>query len=187
MGKIGIGGHRTLAALAASAALLALAACGGGHSPMSGMGPGAGADHTGSDAPAVSVSGAYIPRPASPDVAAVYLTLDNTGSGPVHLLSATSPVASRVTPMRDVVAHGASSMQRLAHLEVPAGARVRLQPSGAHLMLEHLNRTLHVGDKVLLHLRFTGGGVVSVSVPVTPLMSGPPDPSASPSASTSRM
>lgn len=77
-------GARAATASAALAFALALGACGGG----SGDG-GAGGD----GGPELTVTGAYIPEPATEDMAGGFLTVENAGDTDDTLLSATSDIA----------------------------------------------------------------------------------------------
>ena len=57
-------------------------------------------------------------------------------------------------------------MEELDRLEIPAGARVTLEPGGLHLMLLQVSEPLAIGATFDLELDFTEAGEVSVSVPV---------------------
>jgi copper(I)-binding protein len=109
----------------------------------------------------------FLPNPASPSVAAIYLTVKNTGSHPDALISASSPISSDSMLMREN-AHG-SSMGLLAELRIPAHGQASLKPGRDHLMLEQPKVTFKVGRTVLVTLRFERSGSVTLKVPVVPL------------------
>ena len=163
---------RALILLLGMAALLA--ACSSGREGDLAAGPSSGAN---AGAGALTLSGGRVPFPASPDVGVAYFTLTNAGSSDDHLVSASSPSARSVMPMKDVTSHGSSTMVAVPSLTVPAHGETRLEPGGLHLMLQHLTRHLEVGDQVTLRLRFAHAGLIRVALPVTPLVGGSDDPS----------
>jgi hypothetical protein len=107
----------------------------------------------------------FLPDPASPSVAAIYLTVKNTGSKVDSLVSATSPAAPDVMLMTES-AHG---MGMLKELRIPAYGQASLVPGHDHVMLELPTVTFKVGETVLVTLRFEWAGSVTVRVPVVPL------------------
>jgi periplasmic copper chaperone A len=164
---------RLLVLVAATTALL-LGACGsnGPSSARSGSDQGVTA-RVGS----ITLSQARVPQPASPDVAVAYFTLANSGDQPDQLVSASSSVAGTAELMRDVTHGGASTMELVSNVTVPAHSQTQLRPGATHLMLEHLTRNLRVGDHVVLRLRFQHNGMLTVTVPVTSLTTGLMQPS----------
>ena len=109
----------------------------------------------------------FLPDPASPSVAAIYLTVKNTGSRPDALISASSPISADSMLMKEN-GHG-SSMAMLAQLRIPAHGQASLKPGGDHLMLEQPKMKFRVGRTVLVTLRFERAGSVTLKVPVVPL------------------
>jgi copper(I)-binding protein len=109
----------------------------------------------------------FLPNPASPSVAAIYLTVKNTGPHPDALISASSPVSADSMLMKEN-AHG-SSMGMLAELRIPAHGQATLKPGHDHLMLEQPTVKFKVGRMVLVTLRFERSGSVTLKVPVVPL------------------
>ena len=57
--------------------------------------------------------------------------------------------------------------RRVDRLAVPARGELKLAPRGHHLMLMGLKRPLKAGDTITVHLRFEGGAILDVPVPVT--------------------
>jgi copper(I)-binding protein len=120
----------------------------------------------------IEISGAYLPQPASADVAAVYFTVTDTGDQPDVLLSATSSPASQASLMRESTSDGAESMTALSGgLPIPAHGQVTLAAGGDHLMLTDPATPLKQGDTVVLALSFAHAGTVTLRVPVTSLLS----------------
>jgi hypothetical protein len=111
----------------------------------------------------------FLPDPASPSVAALYLTVKNTGSRADALVAATSPAAPDVMLMTEN-AHGSfGSMGMLRELRIPAHGQASLVPGHDHVMLEQPTVTFKVGQTVLVTLRFKWAGSVTIRVPVVPL------------------
>ncbi|MGH3415399.1 MAG: copper chaperone PCu(A)C [Actinocrinis sp.] len=171
-----------LAACACAIALSAATAC----SSASTSSPGAAADgHSAAaaspsptplrgsaSAGPIQITGAYLPQPASPDVAAVYFTVADTAEQSDVLVSASSTPAAQAMLMRESAVNGAESMTALAGgLPIPARGRVTLAPGGYHLMLTDPAVPLKQGGSVMITLRFRNAGTVTVKVPVTSLLS----------------
>jgi copper(I)-binding protein len=114
----------------------------------------------------LAVSGAYVPAPASPDVAAAYFTVHNRGDTPDALVAVSTALTPDASLHHYVRSDGAEQMAPLARLAVPPHGRAVLQPGGNHLMLMHPNRQLRQGDRVTLTLHFAHAGTLALSVPV---------------------
>lgn len=118
-----------------------------------------------SAAPRLRVVGAYVPQPASPDVAAAYFTVVNSGSAPDALTGVTSNVSSDAMLHRST----AMTMDMVSAAAVPAHGRLTLSPGGYHVMLEHPTRSLVSGDRITLTLHFRIGPAITLQVPVEPI------------------
>jgi len=132
----------------------------------------------------LKITNAYIPQPASPEVAAAYFTVTDRGSQGDVLLSATSVPASQASLMQESeTGANAGTMTGLTGgLAIPAEGAVVLGPGGYHLMLTDPATRLNAGGSVALTLRFAKAGTVTIKVPVTSLLSDAltsPTPSAS--------
>ncbi len=121
---------------------------------------------TGTNVGDLTVYDAYIRQPASPDVAAVYLTVRNDGSTPDRLSSAYCGAATTTTVHSDPAAMQPGQEAQSTPLAVPAKQVVSLTPAKGHIMLDRLTGTLKAGDTVSLLLRFDKAGQVLVDVPV---------------------
>lgn len=95
-----------------------------------------------------------------------YAVIRNKGSKPARLLSATSPEFERIEIHRHVMEGGASSMERMESLEIPAGGEIMLAPGGYHLMLIGPRGGVSAGDMLPLTLVFEDHGAVSVDAHV---------------------
>jgi periplasmic copper chaperone A len=113
----------------------------------------------------MQVTGAFVPLPPSPSVAAAYLELHNLTGRPDTLMSISTSVASSAMAMSE----GASSMQMLGPVTIPAHGTVSFVPGHDHVMLQGLTRKLAIGQDVDVRLRFRHAGTLSIEIPVVPL------------------
>jgi periplasmic copper chaperone A len=114
----------------------------------------------------LTVVDAFLPDPPSPDVAAIYLTVKNSGRRPDMLIGASSAAAAGAMLMTENP-NGTMGLLRL--LRIPAHGQASLVPGRDHLMLESPYHTLSVGEMVVVTLRFYRAGRLTMSVPVVPL------------------
>jgi copper(I)-binding protein len=121
---------------------------------------------TGTTVGDLTVYDAYIRQPASPDVAAAYLTVRNDGDTPDRLSSAYCGAATTTTVHSDSAAMQPGQEAPATPLAVPAKQVASLTPAKGHIMLDKLTGTLKAGDTVSLLLRFDKAGQVLVDVPV---------------------
>ena len=117
----------------------------------------------------ISIRGSYIPQPASPDVAAAYLTIVNSGSSSDTVTRVTTSVTNDVMAMSEADSGGVGTMTDLSSVTIPAHGSITLSPGHAHLMLEQPDQTLVNGDQVRMTITFAKAGTVSLTVPVVPL------------------
>lgn len=108
----------------------------------------------------------FLPEPASPSVAAVYLTVRDTGATPDQLISISTPTARTSLLMAE---DPDGSMSPLADLAIPARGEVSLAPGHNHLMLENPTFAFKIGQEVTATLTFARAGSVTIDVPVVPL------------------
>jgi hypothetical protein len=142
-----------------AALLLVIAGCTGGAAGS----PAAG----GADGP--TISGAWVRPPIGPDrPAGGYLTIAG-GAEPDALVGAASPIATSVEIHETVAdASGMAAMHPVHGIDVPAGATVRLEPGGYHLMLMGITDTLVPGETVELTLTFESAGPVTIQAEIRP-------------------
>jgi copper(I)-binding protein len=153
--------------------------------------PAAAARRTNSPAPSlghavsghIQVTGAYIPQPASRDVAVAYFTLTDTGASGDVLLSASTDPASQPMVMRESGSgmNADTMLPVTGGLPVPAHGSVTLAPGGYHLMLSDPTVKLSAGAQVIVTLRLRDAGLITVQVPVTSLNSDAQTTAATPS------
>ncbi|MDT8435806.1 MAG: copper chaperone PCu(A)C [Gemmatimonadota bacterium] len=108
--------------------------------------------------------------PDAPSNGAVYFTAANHGGQADRLVAARYAGADRTMIHETFVdERGVAGMRHLDAVEVPAGAEVRFEPGGRHLMLMGLAASLAPGDTIEVTLEFERSGELRVRVPVRPL------------------
>jgi len=115
----------------------------------------------------LTVVDAFLPQPPSPAVAAIYLTVRNSGSHSDALVAVSSSAAAAGSMLMTENPNG--TMGLLRELRVPAHGQASLLPGRDHLMLEQPRGSLAVGQHVTVTLRFQRAGDLTISVPVVPL------------------
>jgi copper(I)-binding protein len=115
----------------------------------------------------ITVSQAWArPTPPAATVAAVYFSISNSGSQADRLEAVSSPIATKVELHESRNVQGVIEMREVTALECPAGATLRSEPGGLHVMLTGLNRPLTAGSAFSLALRFRDAGVLTLQVAV---------------------
>lgn len=100
-------------------------------------------------------------------VGAVYLSI--VSPTPDRLVSASTPVASKVDLMTMEGGSGMMKMSYLRSIDVPANTPVTLTPDGLHIWLAGLKQPLKAGESFLLALTFEKAGQREVTVSILPL------------------
>jgi copper(I)-binding protein len=113
-----------------------------------------------------ATSGSMHGQPGGAGNGAVYVLIENRGSEPDTLLSATSDAAATVELHETRQEGGVMRMRPLPKMDIPAGARLEMKPGGHHIMLLGLTRDLHPGDTVTVRLRFEKAGQQVIEAPV---------------------
>lgn len=105
--------------------------------------------------------------PAGAKVGGGYLVIENEGTAPDRLISATSEVSDRVEIHEMSVKDGIMTMRMLPDgVEVPAKGKVALAPGGYHLMMMDLKKPLVQGERFKGTLTFAKAGTVNVEFAV---------------------
>ena len=149
----------TAAAAASVLGLASLAAC--GTSSSSGDGTAA----------RISVTHAYIPLPASPDMAVAYFDLSNRGGSADRLVGVSSPSVQSAELNQSTT----TSMHSIDGVDVPAHGEAQLARGGTHVMLMGLSPAPKVGQTIELKLSFQHTGTITVEATVQPLTYQPPE------------
>ena len=110
--------------------------------------------------------------PPGATTAVGYMLLTNTSGEERKLLKIVSPVCDMVTVHRSSVdSQGVSRMWPVGSLKIDAGASVRFEPNGLHLMFTGIKAPFQAGTKVPLVLRFEGDDQdITVQLEVRPLV-----------------
>ncbi|MBV8497220.1 MAG: copper chaperone PCu(A)C [Gammaproteobacteria bacterium] len=119
----------------------------------------------------LAVQDAWVRAVPGAEVAAVYLTLRNSGAQPLVIVAVRSPRASDAMIHESAVTAGRATMRPRERLVVPPGETVRLAPGGLHIML-HLTGALTPGETVPVTLELAGGASVTVTAQVRALGAG---------------
>jgi copper(I)-binding protein len=105
--------------------------------------------------------------PGGAKVAAGYLTIENDGSEPDRLVSATAEIAGHTGIHQMSMKDGVMEMRELKDgLPVPADASVKLEPNSYHLMFTDLKEPLKEGEEFSGTLTFEKAGTVDVTFEV---------------------
>jgi copper(I)-binding protein len=135
------------------ALMLVVVACGSGSSSVAPSAP--------------AIDGAWVRPPMGADLpAAGYMTITG-GTTDDALVAAGSPVAGEVQ-IHETMAGGSgmTGMRPVEQIPVSAGATVKLEPGGYHLMLMDLTEVPAVGSTVQITLTFETAGDIVVQAEV---------------------
>lgn len=111
--------------------------------------------------------------PAGAEVAAGYLTITNKGLSADRLVSFSTEISGQPEVHEMSNEGGVMKMRPLKNgLAIPAGATVKLQPAGYHLMLMKLKNPLVAGQRYKATLVFEKAGPVEVEFEVRAMGAG---------------
>jgi copper(I)-binding protein len=112
--------------------------------------------------------------PKGSSVAAGYMKIKNSGSGPDRLISGSSDVASKFEVHEMKMENGVAKMQPVKDgLEIKPGETVELKPGSFHVMFVGLKKPLSAGEHFKATLVFEKAGTVSVDYDVLAMGSEP--------------
>jgi copper(I)-binding protein len=103
---------------------------------------------------------------STPDRAAVYFTVENTGDQAVRIVGASSDVAGTVQVHETTMVDGTASMQEVDGVDVPAGGGVTFEPGGYHVMMMDIPEPLEVGSAIDVTLTFADGFETLISAEI---------------------
>lgn len=162
---------RTLITTAlASAALLALAACGNPSTAdtASAADPAAASASTSdADHGPIVVHDAWV-KAAESGMSAAFGTLENTSDEAVTVVSASTEASSDVQLHETVTGSGGEStmQEKDGGFTIPAGESLELAPGGNHIMLMGLAQPLEAGAEVPFTLTFSDDSTLDFTAPV---------------------
>lgn len=114
------------------------------------------------------ISDGYVAAPMVDHLTMAYFTMENIGTEPDALVSASSDVAARIEFLSQVLDGPLGRRSPVERIVVAPGHAVTLEPGGFHLILEDLRVPLAPGDSVTLRLQFERAGRTQVRLPVLP-------------------
>ena len=110
----------------------------------------------------LGVEDAWVRLPAvSSRPGAAYFTVKG-GSEATSLLGVSSPAAVRTELHEMKHENGMMTMSPLKDVAIPAGATVKFEPGGKHVMLYDISPEVHAGGKIPLRLAFANGKTIEV-------------------------
>ncbi|MGW0736312.1 copper chaperone PCu(A)C [Streptomyces sp. NPDC002851] len=142
----------TLAIALAAAASLALAGCSTGSADSNGSGdPAKKSEQTQQAAakPELTVSGGFMPEPATDRMGGGFLTVTNKGAAD-KLTKITSDISDDIQLHKTV----GQKMQHVNALDVPENGTLKLERGGNHVMFMDLKKLPKKGDKIAVELHF---------------------------------
>jgi copper(I)-binding protein len=95
-----------------------------------------------------------------------YLTITNHGKTADALIAASTTAAARAEFHQTTIVDGMARMRPLTEIVIPAGATVKIEPGGIHIMLVDLKAPLEKGKSVPLDLEFRGAGRLRVALSI---------------------
>lgn len=115
----------------------------------------------------ISVEHAYV-RASIPGTShsSSYMDIENTGDEPVSLVSASSKVSERIEIHQHSMIDGMMRMRKVESITIEPKERVKLQPSGLHLMIFDVKKPLKSQQEVEITLYFSNNISVTMQVPV---------------------
>lgn len=112
----------------------------------------------------------YSPVKGNPSAA--YFTIHG-GAQDVSLIGVSTDVAIR-SEMHETMTHGTmASMKPLANVQIPAGATVKFEPGGKHVMLWSINPGIAPPKHITLNLAFSNGDHIRADAALYPLGQAP--------------
>jgi len=99
-------------------------------------------------------------------ISSAYMEIENRSDKPVTLLRITSDILPRIEMHQHTMVNGMMRMGKLESIKIESNSRIKLQPSGLHLMILDLKTPLKPEQQVEFKLHFSDNVSVSVQVPV---------------------
>lgn len=104
--------------------------------------------------------------PPAARMTAGYLKLRNTGTEPVVLIGAESPLFNAVEIHGTVTVDGMARMRQQESVTIPPGETVSFEPGGLHLMLMQAVEQIPAQGQVPLRLLLADGDSIEVVAPI---------------------
>jgi len=114
----------------------------------------------------LEVHGAFVFAPPTTSEAAGYFTVVNRGSTPDTLVGISSPIAASAMLHAQVPDGGMVRMEHVVAAPVMPGDSLVLAPGGTHVMFTSLEHLPQPGSSLVVRLKFSRAGVVTMMMPV---------------------
>jgi copper(I)-binding protein len=109
--------------------------------------------------PPIQVGAAYVSQPGASGATDAYVMIENKGSSD-RLISARSSAGGHIT-LTGPTGQGATTMEAVRDIDIPADATVRFDPDGFHLLITG-SGPMRAGTEITLTLVFARAGAISV-------------------------
>ncbi len=158
---------RAVTALAALALTLGLGACGGSTATTSTTTPAASAAKGTGQAASVTISNPWV-KAVDTGMTGAFFLLKNTGTAPVHLVSAKSTISPMMQLHETVMGTGGTmAMQEKAGgFTIPAGGSHEFKPGSDHVMFMGVNAPVKSGTTLTFTLAFEDGSTLPITAEV---------------------
>jgi copper(I)-binding protein len=158
---------RAVTALAAASLALGLGACSSSTATTATSTPAASAAKGSRQAASVTISDPWV-KAVDTGMTGAFFVLKNTGSTPVHVVSASSSVSSMMQLHETVMGtSGAMAMQeKKGGFTVAAGGSHEFKPGGDHVMFMGVNAAVKSGTTLTFTLAFEDGSTLPVTAEV---------------------
>lgn len=115
----------------------------------------------------IEITGGYVRAvPASQQISAAFMQIDNQDLSAHEVITATSSFAKTVELHTHTHDNGMMKMRQIPKIELPAGGSALLQPGGLHIMLIGLTKPLVPDAEVDLRVSFEDGSSKDLTLPV---------------------
>lgn len=104
--------------------------------------------------------------PPTSKTTAAYVTLKNTGTADVRVVSASSAAASTVELHTHLHEGGVMKMRKVDFIDVKANGETHLAPGGLHIMLIDVKKPLKLGELVTITLTLADKRTITLQAPV---------------------
>ncbi len=158
---------RAVTASAALALTLGLGACGGSATTTSTTTPAATAAKASGQAASVTVSDPWV-KAVDTGMTGAFFVLKNTGSSPVHLVSAKSTISPMMQLHETVMGTGGTMamQEKPGGFTIPAGGSHEFKPGSDHVMFMGISAPVKSGTTVTFTLAFEDGSTLPVTAEV---------------------
>lgn len=99
-------------------------------------------------------------------ISSAYMDISNHSANAISLIKVTSDISPRIEIHQHTMVDGMMRMRKVNSIDIEPNGRVKLQPSGLHLMVFDLNNPLKPQQEIKLTLHFSNNDTLTASLPV---------------------